>query len=74
MNINDPMYRRAEAMVLASLYFRVICGKHLGEIHMTYNLVEVCLHNAFDSQVCRAGGRGCQCRSGCVTAHVWAQQ
>jgi len=36
--------------VLASLYYQVISGKHLAEIHMTYNLVEVAMHNAFDVQ------------------------
>jgi hypothetical protein len=50
VNPNDPEFRRAEAQVLASLYFQVISGKHLAEIHMTYNLVEVALHNAFDCQ------------------------
>lgn len=46
----SPTFRRAEAMVLASMYFQVISGKHLAEIHMTYNLVEASMHNAFDAQ------------------------
>lgn len=46
----DPAFRHAESLVLASLYYQVISGKHLAEIHMTYNLVEVALHNAFDAQ------------------------
>jgi len=37
-------------MILASMYFQVISGKHLAEIHMTYNLLEVVFHNAFDAQ------------------------
>lgn len=48
----DPMdsnFRHAESLVLASMYFYVISGKHLAEIHMTYNLVEAVLHNAFDA-------------------------
>ena len=49
-NPHDPEFRRAESLVLASLYFQVISGKHLAEIHMTYNLVEVSMHNAFDAQ------------------------
>lgn len=28
-------FRRAEAMILSSLYFSVVAGKHLAEIHMT---------------------------------------
>lgn len=46
----DPAFRYAESLVLASLYFHVISGKHLAEIHMTFNLLEVALHNAFDAQ------------------------
>lgn len=49
VNPADPAFRRAEAMIAASLYYQVISGKHLAEIHMTYNLVEVALHNAFDA-------------------------
>ncbi|MFO0693936.1 MAG: hypothetical protein U0230_10305 [Polyangiales bacterium] len=45
----DPAFRQAEALVTASLYYQVISGKHLAEIHMTYNLVEVSMHNAFDA-------------------------
>lgn len=45
----DPAFRHAEALVTASLYYQVISGKHLAEIHMTYNLVEVSMHNAFDA-------------------------
>ena len=43
-------FRHAESLVLASMYYQVISGKHLAEIHMTYNLVEVAMHNAFDVQ------------------------
>lgn len=47
---NEGTFRYAESLVLASLYYQVISGKHLAEIHMTYNLVEVAMHNAFDVQ------------------------
>ncbi len=47
---NDSTFRRAESLILASMYYQVISGKHLAEIHMTYNLVEVAMHNAFDVQ------------------------
>lgn len=46
----SPSFRRAESLVLASMYYQVISGKHLAEIHMTYNLVEVAMHDAFESQ------------------------
>ena len=46
----DPSFRHAESQVLASLYYDVVSGKHLAEIHMTYNIVEVTMHNAFDVQ------------------------
>ena len=49
-NPMDSTFRSAESMVTASLYFMVISGKHLADIHMTYNLLEVVLHNAFDAQ------------------------
>jgi len=49
-NPADPSFRCAEQQVIASLYFAVISGKHLAEIHMTLNLVEVSMHNAFDAQ------------------------
>lgn len=49
-NPHDPQFRRAERLIIASMYYAVISGKHLAEIHMTYNLVEVCMHNAFDAQ------------------------
>lgn len=45
---DDATFRHAEAQIIASLYYEVISGKHLAEIHMTYNLVEVALHDAFD--------------------------
>lgn len=45
----DPAFLQAESQITASLYFEVIAGKHLGEIHMTYNLVEASMHNAFDA-------------------------
>jgi hypothetical protein len=44
-------YRRGESMITASLYFSVICGKHLAELHMTFNLLEVALVNAFDHEM-----------------------
>ncbi len=50
VNPHDPVFRRVESQVLASMYYAVIAGKHLAEIHMTYNLVEATLHNAFDAQ------------------------
>jgi hypothetical protein len=46
----DSTYRHAESMVIASMYFMVISGKHLADIHMTYNLLEAVMHNAFDAQ------------------------
>ncbi|MGB1241530.1 MAG: hypothetical protein ACPG49_03350 [Chitinophagales bacterium] len=49
-NPMDSTFRHAESMVLASMYYQIISGKHLACIHMTYNLLEVVLHNAFDSQ------------------------
>ena len=49
-NPMDSTFRHAESMVLASMYYQVISGKHLAGIHMTYNLLEVVLHNAFDAQ------------------------
>jgi hypothetical protein len=49
-NPEDATFRRAEAMVIASLYYYVVSGKHLTEIHMTYNLVEAAMYNAFDAQ------------------------
>lgn len=45
---DDFVFRQAEQLIIASMYFQIISGKHLSEIHMTYNLVEVSLHNAFD--------------------------
>lgn len=50
VNPMDGTFRHAESMVIASMYYMVISGKHLGHIHMTYNLLEVVLHNAFDAQ------------------------
>lgn len=47
---DNPTFRYAESLFVASVYYQVISAKHLGEIHMTYNLVEVCMHNAFDAQ------------------------
>jgi hypothetical protein len=49
-NPMDSTFRHAESMVVASMYFQVISGKHLADIHMTYNLLEVVFHNAFDAQ------------------------
>ena len=50
VNPHDADFRRAESQVLASMYYAVIAGKHLAEIHMTANLIEATLHNAFDAQ------------------------
>ena len=47
-SLKNGTYRRVESMIVASLYFSVVAGKHLGEMHMSYNLLEVALHNAFD--------------------------
>ncbi len=46
----DPSFRHAEDMVVASIYFYVVSGKHLVEIHMGLNLVEVALFNSFDAR------------------------
>ena len=46
----DPTFRHAEDMILASIYFYVVSGKHLVEIHMGLNLVEVALFNSFDAR------------------------
>jgi len=46
----DPVFRRVERLVGASIHFRIVVQKHLGEIHMNYNLLEVALHNSFDSR------------------------
>jgi hypothetical protein len=51
----NQAFRRAEAMLISSLYFSVIAGKHLAEIHMTYNLLEVAAHNAFDVKLNQHG-------------------
>ena len=53
-------FRRAESMIVSSLYFSVIAGKHLSNIHMTYNLLEVAAHNSFDVKLNenRASGSG----------------
>lgn len=48
-DVNDPLFRHAESMILASIYFYVVSGKHLVEIHMGLNLVEIALFNAFDA-------------------------
>ncbi|QDV81761.1 DUF3488 domain-containing protein [Planctomycetes bacterium TBK1r] len=46
----DARFRHAEDMILASVYFYVVSGKHLVEIHMGLNLVEVALFNSFDAK------------------------
>ena len=51
-------YRRAESMIMSTLYFSVIAGKHLAEIHMTYNLLEVAAHNSFDVKLNEHGDGG----------------
>lgn len=45
-----PAFRAAESQVIASMYYQVVSGKHLAEIHMTLNLVEVSMENAFDAE------------------------
>jgi hypothetical protein len=50
-SLKNGTYRRVESMIVASLYFAVVAGKHLGEMHMSYNLLEVALHNAFDYEL-----------------------
>ena len=47
---DDSSFRHAEDQILASLYFYVVSGKHLVEIHMGLNLVEIALFNAFDAK------------------------
>lgn len=49
-NPGDPTFRHIESLLSASLYYQIISGKHLAEIHMTHNLVEVSMNNAFDAQ------------------------
>lgn len=46
----DATFRHAEDLVLASVYFYIVSGKHLVEIHMGMNLIEVALFNAFDAK------------------------
>lgn len=46
----DTRFRHAEDMILATVYFYVVSGKHLVEIHMGLNLVEVALFNSFDAK------------------------
>lgn len=41
-------FRRAEEMIVSSLYFETAVGKHLGELHMTYNVLSTIMVNAFD--------------------------
>ncbi len=41
-------FRRAEEMIVSSLYFETAVGKHLGELHMTYNVLATIMNNAFD--------------------------
>lgn len=48
VNVDDAGFRHAEQLILASLYYHVVSGKHLVEIHMGLNLVEVALFNSFD--------------------------
>ena len=44
-------FRRIEGMIRASLVFCVIAGKHLAEIHLALNLLEIALHNSFDYEL-----------------------
>ncbi|QDT03107.1 hypothetical protein K227x_14870 [Rubripirellula lacrimiformis] len=46
----DARFRHAEDMILATVYFYVVSGKHLVEIHMGLNLIEVALFNSFDAK------------------------
>lgn len=50
VDVSSATFRHAEDMILASIYFYVVSGKHLVEIHMGLNLVEVALFNAFDAR------------------------
>ena len=45
---DDMTFRRAEAMIVSTLSFKVVAEKHLLELHMSYNLLEVTNINAFD--------------------------
>ncbi|KAL7557954.1 hypothetical protein ACA910_020323 [Epithemia clementina (nom. ined.)] len=45
---DDATFRRAESIIVSTLYFAVVAGKHLTELHMTYNLLEVANINMFD--------------------------
>ena len=47
---DNGAFRHAEDIILASLYYYVVSGKHLVEIHMGLNLVEIALFNAFDAK------------------------
>lgn len=58
VNEKTHAFRRAESMIISSLYFSVIAGKHLAEIHMSYNLLEVAAHNSFDVALNEYGPRG----------------
>ena len=49
-NADDASFRHAEDLILASLYYYVVSGKHLVEIHMGFNLVEISLFNSFDAK------------------------
>ncbi len=46
-------FRRAEEMIVSSLYFETAVGKHLGELHMTYNVLATIMNNAFDYEMNR---------------------
>ncbi|MEZ6091840.1 MAG: hypothetical protein R3C05_28315 [Pirellulaceae bacterium] len=46
----DAIFRHAEDMILATVYFLVVSGKHLVEIHMGLNLIEIALFNSFDAK------------------------
>ena len=48
-NPYDATFLRGQAMISASLYFYVVSGKHLVEIHMGLNLVEIAMLNGFDA-------------------------
>lgn len=47
-SIKNGTYRRVESMIVASIYFSVVVGKHMEKMHLSYNLLEVAAHNAFD--------------------------
>ena len=45
---SSASFRRIEEMIRVSLIFCMAAGKHVAEIHMALNLLEIALHNSFD--------------------------